>query len=555
MQVELGKRIPMPDGVELAADLYLPDGPGPFPVVVTRTPYNKSGDTRHASRFTQRSMAYLVQDCRGKFWSNGRFHPFDEAEDGHATLDWIANQSWCNGRIGMFGASYLGYVQVAAAGGGHEALKCIAPACTPARLFSQWTRYDGCFALANTTRWAFDHTADRTRPPAHFSDWTDIWQTRERAPLLRKLGCNLPWLRHWIDHDCLDDYWAPLQSRNASYATIKTPALHRGGWFDHCGAFSTVEHYVKLRARAATDTARTGQRLLMFPTGHSKYGQSDYGDWDFTQTATQRLQSLEQSFFEMHLRDIDSGFSKQAPVQIFLMGRNRWLDLEDWPVPGTQKQRWYLDSDGTAGDTSAGGTLSLNEPCRADADTYVYDPDDPCPVCGGPHYWGLGLDNIGPRDQQPILGRNDVLLFRSAPLNKPLNVIGEGLLDAWLLTNVPDTDLVTKLCVEEPDNARITCLSVGSLRCRFRNGFSKPTPLAEDTPERVEVKLSPLAYTFPSGSRLAVLVTSSSFPRILPNPNTMEPTFSTAPAQKARNAILHEPAHASALVLPVVEDV
>ena len=147
MRACLLHRVPMSDGVHLATDVWLPAGKGPFPVLLTRTPYHKTGALQAAKTYTDWGYAFVVQDTRGKYDSEGAFYPLaDEQRDGHDTLDWIAEQSWCNGRVGLVGKSYLGIVQIPAASGGHDVLKCVVPGVAPNSFFRDWIRYDGCFA-------------------------------------------------------------------------------------------------------------------------------------------------------------------------------------------------------------------------------------------------------------------------------------------------------------------------------------------------------------------------------------------------------------------------
>ena len=184
MKTLIHRMVPFADG-GLATDVYLPAGPGPFPVVLVRTPYHRSGLQALAPRFVERGYAFVTQDCRGKFDSDGSFTPLVfEAEDGLATLDWIANHSWCNGRIGMWGRSYLGIVQIPAAISGHQALRCIAPSVAPGSFFRDWLRYDGCFALANAVSWSLTHATCRTQPAMQHFDWGSciVWTESRRLP-------------------------------------------------------------------------------------------------------------------------------------------------------------------------------------------------------------------------------------------------------------------------------------------------------------------------------------------------------------------------------------
>jgi len=195
------------------------------------------------------------------------------------------------------------------------------------------------------------------------------------------------------------------------------------------------------------------------------------------------------------------------------------------------------------------GRLTLENPGAAFADRYTYDPTDPTPTRGGPIYWGL--DPLGPVDQRAVLDRPDVLYYRSDPLPDELAVVGEVNLDLWIASSAPDTDFIAKLCVVEKDG-RVTCLTLGSLRCRYRESWSDPTPLEPGQPTQIRLQMGHLAYVYPAGSRLALIVTSSDFPRILPHPNTMAPTWTESSPQVARQQVLHDTQCPSRLELPVL---
>ena len=211
MQMLLCRKVPAFDGINLATDVYLPDGPGQFPCVITRTPYSRAGLRGTARQFTERGYAYTIQDCRGKYDSDGIFTPLvDEARDGHATIDWVANQKWCNGRIGIWGRSYLGIFQVPAASGGHEALKCIAPSVAPGSFFRDWLRYDGCLALGNAIRWSLTHATCHTQPPLNHFTWEELNSLADLDAIAARVGFETPVLSQWAEHDRYDDYWEEI---------------------------------------------------------------------------------------------------------------------------------------------------------------------------------------------------------------------------------------------------------------------------------------------------------------------------------------------------------
>ena len=537
-------------GGDLATDVYLPPGAGPFPVVLQRTPYHRRVLEALAPTFVQAGYAYVVQDCRGKWDSGGQFTPLvHEAEDGLTTLDWVANQSWCNGRIGMWGRSYHGIVQIPAAISQHEALGCIAPSVAPGSFFRDWLRYDGCFALGNAVRWGLTHATCRTQPAmAHFC-WDELNQLDGVEAIARRAGFATPCLADWVGHDTYDEYWATLD-QDTMYSRVTVPGLHAGGWFDHLTR-TQYEAYRAISEAGATPAARSGQRMLIGPWGHQTMSNlgaehTHYGDWAFGEDANLDVLKYEMRFLNLHLRDIDDGLSDEPRVRVFLMGENRWVSLDDWPATSTQTHAWHLDGE----DHSSCG-LRPDGSGAVGARSYTYDPRDPVPTLGGAVYWGL--EQRGPVDQRSSIQRADVLTYRSDPLDAPVTVIGNLELDLHIVCDRQDTDIVARLCVEEASGA-VICLTLGSLRCRFRDSWSDPSALEPDTPTQLTIQLGQTAYTFAAGSRIVLTVTSSDFPRILPHPNHMAPLFEGEPVI-AHTQILHGREHASHLRLPVVEGV
>jgi len=359
-------------------------------------------------------------------------------------------------------------------------------------------------------------------------------------------------LRDIAEHDTDDAYWERI-NQWPMHPKIRVPGLHTAGWFDHVSS-GIFEGYQRIRDLGATEKARTGQRLYVGPWEHLILKSGDthrrHGIWDFGQDADVPPAQHHLRFFDLHLKDIDDGFSEEAPVRVFLMGENRWLDLPDWPPPDAEMQRWHLDSDGNAHGQRGDGRLSREELKASTADSIVYDPENPTPTCGGQIFWNM--EPKGPRDQRHLLERDDVLFYRSDVLAEPLTVIGDVGLDLTVATDVEDTDIVAKLCVVE-SNGSVTCIILGSFRCRYREGFDKRVPMQRDEPAQLKLRLSQLAYTFPAGSRIALTITSSDFPRIQPHTNTMVKPWQPATPVVAHTKILHGGGLAASLNLPVVE--
>lgn len=554
MRTLVCRKYPTEGGLLLAADVYLPDGPGPFPVILTRTPYDRVAHLgENAPHFVKRGYAYVAADCRGRYESDGQFtRMFDEVTDGQATIDWIANQGWCNGRIGLWGISYGGVFQAPAAVGGHAAIRCLCPGVICARFFENWSRYDGCFALQNPLWWVMLHGTGRTAPPTQHLDWSDLFQMKSLDQVERAVGFELPILRAIAEHDAEDDYWKQIDQW-PMHPRIRVPGLHTTGWFDHVSS-GQYEAYQRIRDLGATEAARRGQRLFVGPWGHLILQTGDqhrrYGIWDFGEAADVSVLAYHLRFFDLHLKDVDDGIGGEPPVRVFLMGENRWLDLQDWPPAGAGIQPWHLDSRENAHGQRGNGVLTREAPATSAADAFTYDPADPAPTCGGQIFWNM--EPTGPRDQRHLLERDDTLFYQSAPLEKPLAVIGDVSLDLTMASDVDDTDIVAKLCVVER-NGSVTGILVGSFRCRYREGWDKRVPLQHGEPTPLRIRLAQLAYVFPEGSRIGLTITSSDFPRIQPHSNTMAKPWEPAAPVVAHTRVMHGGGIRAALNLPVVE--
>jgi len=552
MRVLIGRMVPTEDNAELATDVYLP-GPGKWPVVLIRTSYFRGDSLPFAEQFFKHGIGFVIQDVRGKYDSTGKFEPLVyEAVDGHNTIDWIANQPWSNGDVGLYGVSYLGIVQVPAASGQHEALKCICPSAAPGNFFRDWIRYDGCFAWSNAVFWLLNHATLPNRTTMQHIDKTKLWSGRTVQEVEQYAEMKLPWLAKWCEHDTDDAFWQSL-NQDRMHEKIKVPGMHVGGWFDHLtrGQFNA---YRSITDNGATSIAREHQRLFIGPWGHMNIFkdaeiQRNYGDWDFGEASNIDVRAEEIRFIKYHLRGEDDGYANIPRAKIFVMGLNRWLDFADWPIPGTQYQQWHLTSNGKANTRHGDGKLAPEEPATKQSDSYTYDPANPVPTIGGNIYWGNA--KCGPVDIRETLDRDDVLVYRADPVDKPLTVIGEVELSVTLQTDVEDTDLVAKFGVELPSGEMIV-LTVGSLRLKFRDSWTDPTPLTPGNPVTVKLHLSQIGYQFAPGSRPFVSLTSSDFPRILPNTNTLQ-IFGNP--RIARHSVLTGSGALSCLILPVVEGI
>ncbi len=569
--------VPMRNGAILRADIYRPDVDTPLPAILCRLPYNKDDwmmqmEAVHPLRACDAGYAVVYQDTRGRWASEGEFYPFiHEAQDGYDTVEWLAAQPWCDGNIGMTGASYFGATQWLAASAQPPHLRAIFPVVTGSDYYEGWTYQGGAFQLGFTLLWVLmafaPDTAARWRRPdvtERLLKAIDDIETHYRhtplstLPILRETQIA-DYFFDWLAHSSNDAYWQAI-APNRRYGQVQVPAFNVGGWYD-CFASGTVENFVRMRQEGASDIARSGQRLLMGPWAHGKWT-GDYPDLSYGITSSADgidLHGLALRFFDRHLKGLDNGFDQEAPVRIFVMGENRWREEWEWPLARTQFTPWFLHSDGRAngaGYSAAGGSLDPAIPAGGEpADLYLYDPRQPVPTAGGATFLPslrLGA-NAGPRIQREIEARGDVLVYSSMPLAQPLEVTGPVGFELWATTTAPDTDFVVRLCDVWPDGeSRLAC--EGILRTRFHAGFEQPNLITPGRVYHYHIDLGPTSHVFLAGHRLRIDITSSSFPRFDVNPNTGRPLGVDGPTdvRPALQAVLHTSNFPSHVMLPVI---
>jgi putative CocE/NonD family hydrolase len=536
----------MRDGVVLRADVYRPDTDVPVPAVVNRTPYDRSFALVPPAAIdpevaTEAGLALVCQDVRGQYGSEGEFYTFaTEAADTYDTVEWAAAQPWCCGAVGMSGRSYAGAVQWLGATARPPHLRALFPVVTGSDYYHGWIYQGGAFQLGFNLF------------------WTRLMNDPKGATRLEELYRHLPlrtvpvvqdssrarYYFDWLAHPTDDAYWRAL-SINRRYEQIDVPAFVVGGWFD-IFLGGTLENFTGLRERGGSEAARTATRLLVGPWAHgSTYGPYPDHSFDlFGPQAAVDLADLQVRFFRRHLlgEDAEDG----APVRIFVMGENRWRDEREWPLARARGQRWHL---------RAGGELSPEDPGDEAPDEFVHDPTDPAPTIGGPTSLPALFmrTNSGPLDQKRVEGRSDVLVYTSAPLERPLEVTGPMSAVLHAATGARDADWVVKLCDVDPEGmSRI--LAEGVLRARFREGFEREQPLEPGRPYRYAIDLVATSNVFLPGHRIRVVVAGSSFPRFDRNPGTGKPLGTDRPEDltAARQTVFHDAARPSHVVLPVV---
>jgi putative CocE/NonD family hydrolase len=559
----LGVGVPMRDGVQLSTDVYFPDAPGPFPVILIRTPYSNNVDyvVQDAIYFAARGYAVAIQDVRGRFDSDGEWVPFvHEAEDGYDAQEWCGTQPWSTGKVGTSGASYVALTQWLPAPLRNPHLAAMAPRVGFSNLYHNWVYTGGAFQLGFNLRWGAIQMHTRTSQVQY------LWMPTEQhlstlvwhLPLVtgdENAGRRCEFYKEWIRHPTYGPYWERLGNVEAAYDRIDVPAYGFGGWYD-VFLQGTLNNFMGVRAKAASERARRGQKVLIGPWIHSlgeRGTQSRTGDIDFGPEALVDLRREELRWFDYWLRGVDDGIATEPPVRVFVMGANRWRAAEAWPIPGTRYVEHYLRGGGRANSLFGDGRLDRRPPAEEPPDRFAYDPDDPAPTLGGSTCCGEDVTPIpmGPRDQRPAEWRPDVLCYTTPPLEADVEVTGPIKLVLWAASTAPDTDFTAKLVDVFPSGYAMN-VAQGIIRARFRESFEQPSLLEPGRIYRYEIDCWSASNLFQRGHRIRVEISSSNFPQFDRNPNTGRLFGLDAELRPATQTVYHDAAHPSHILLPVV---
>jgi len=543
-------RVPMRDGIELSTNVFLPEAQGPFPVILTRTPYGKGDANNSDARFyASQGYVYVSQDCRGRGPSQGVWEPHrNEADDGHDAQGWLLEQPWCNGKIGTTGGSYVGFTQWIAAPEAGDYLKCMFTVVPLMDCYD--TQYvGGALNLALAMGWGSDmsyrggngartQTWDEQR-------WLEAFRTLPLCEWDKAIGRKVQYLRDWVAHPTFDDYWAKVGVRD-KWEQICVPTLVIGGWYD-IFAKPVLENTNAVKKLSRCEQVRRQQYVIMGPWSHG-VGPAKVGDLDFGPRANVRLRELESRWFDYWLKGKDTKVEQWPALRIFVMGRNDWRDENEWPLERTQFTPYYLHSAGSANTLDGDGRLDPAAPRDEPQDHFVYDPMDPVPTLGG---CNLMACPIGPHDQRTAERRRDVLVYTSQPLEKELEVTGPVKVVLYAASSAPDTDWTGKLVDVHPDG-RAFNLCDGILRARYRESDRKLTLIEPDKVYRYEIDLWVTSNVFLPGHRLRIEVSSSNFPHFDRNPNTGHELGADSEMRSAAQTIYHDAEHPSHVLLPII---
>ncbi len=538
--------VTMRDGVGLATDVYLPEGVGPFPTILTRMPYGKTEPYCHmpviADYWVRKGYAAVVQDVRGKWASEGKFEPNlnrNEVPDGYDTIDWIAKQPWSNGRVAMWGESYYGFTSYAGATSGHPALVCVAPGDISLDRYKATFRY-GCLQLNTVGTWAISMT-DQT-----YQDLSrlDYWHL-PLAAMADAAGASSEYFDQLVSNPAQSSFWEE-RSVLAGYETIRIPVLHWGGWYDNYLG-PTIADW---RRMADNNAQACHQHLFIGPWDHE--GTADQchhvGLLPVAKdTATVRWDTF-CAFFDRYLLDIDNGFGDDGAVRYFVMGADAWRSSATWPPTGTRSTAIYLRSGGMANTFSGDGRLAYEPPGENEpADSFTYDPADPVADTLEIDCWALA-GQMG--DRRPVQARNDVLVYSTASLSMPLELTGPITAQIFFASSAPDTDVTVALTDVSPDGSA-NLIQDGILRARYRDDNVSGAPLEADSVYELTIDVWSTSYLVQSGHSLRVEISSSCFNRYDRNLNTGEPFGRGATPVKARQTVFHDAERPSHIMLPI----
>ncbi|HXY23606.1 MAG TPA: CocE/NonD family hydrolase [Candidatus Acidoferrum sp.] len=546
----------MRDGVTLRADIYRPKADGKFPVLLVRTPYDKTNETIFGLKGAARGFVVIAQDVRGRFTSEGEWYTFQhESQDGYDTVEWAAALPYSNGKVGMFGGSYVGATQFLAAIAKPPHLAGICPNVTASNYHDGWTYQGGAFEQWFNESWstglAENTMRRRMERNADALGGTKVLPLNSYPVLEATSSTGIaPYFTDWLAHPNFDDYWKQISIED-HYAQIQVPVFNLGAWYD-IFLGGTLKNYARLKTEAGTEAARRGQRLMVYVGGHAGWvGQRKIGALDFGEKAPFDIDELTLRWYDSLLKGEANGIEKEKPVRIFVMGKNEWREEEDWPLARAKNTRYYLHSGGAANGLGGNGSLTAAAPTEEKPDQYVYDPSDAVPSIGGPLCCSALPTGIGPQDQRAAEGRNDVLVYTTPAFAKDTEVTGPVSLDLYVSSSAVDTDFTGKLVDVWPDGFAQN-LTEGILRLRYRNTQEEPELANPGETYHITVDLWATSNVFLAGHKLRLEVSSSNFPRFDRNLNTGEDQARGTRMIKATNVIYHDKARPSALILPIV---
>ncbi len=533
IDAQLNVRVKMRDGVELSTFVYIPEGKGPWPVMLCRTPYGAMCKGDGVYEWPDREYVYVGQDCRGRGLSEGDFSAWiQEVNDGEDMMKWLHSQVWCNGHVCMYGGSYPGGTQNGLALSGDNYLSCITPClCGPECYHTMYN--GGALRLRWQLGWLVGQCSERHLP----LNAMDMAATGK---------VNKFW-REALTHPTEDEFWQP-SSMLLNLNRIKAPMFMRSGWFD-LFIFGMLEQFAGVRKHAGSDAARKYSRLIVGPWPHD-INRTNIGDVVYPDHAKiLDLYEQEKAYMDYFTAERGDYNPEVAPLKIFVMGVNQWRDEYEWPLARTRWTKCFISSNGKANSCNGDGRLSFqSDPGASDCDKFKYDPMNPVPTCGGA--WDFS-ERAGQHYQDEIEKRQDVLVYTGDVLKENLEITGKVEAHIFASSSAPDTDFTVKL-VDCDENGRPLSITDGIIRARYRNNKPEGELLEPGKVYEFIIVCNPTSYTLLAGHRLRIEISSSNFPAFARNLNTAELPDSGVNMAVAEQQIMHCSEYQSYINLPII---
>lgn len=544
-------RTPMRDGVELSSDVWMPAEGGPFPTIIVRTPYLKTMAIETfslagwATYFAERGYAVVIQDVRGRGDSDGKFgFFFQEGEDGHDTIEWMAAQPWANGDVCTAGVSYLGTDQWLAAREHPPSLRCMVATAAAGRWMHELPHYGGAWMMSWALAWIND-TSGRNSQSANMQG-IDMESVYWHRPLITQddaMGRDMPLFNDFLENSTFNEYWQRLHFTEEEFRGLDLPILHVTGWFDgdQPGAMFYWDGMM------AHSPAADEQYMLSGPWGHAETfigGTLTLGDMEFEPHALVDNKAEHLAFFDHYLKGSADSYD-QPRARIYVVGAEEWREFDEYPPADVQATSLYLTSGGRANSIVGDGALAWTPP-EADSppDRFTFDPQRPVPG-------SVGEMPLG-EDRTPLHRRDDVLVYTSEEIQEAVEVVGPIVIEFHAATDARDTDFVATIMDVYPDGRAVRLgPRTGVIRARYRNGFDREELLTPGEIERYEIDLGHIAHSFQPGHKIRIDLTSSAYPEIAPNQNTGNPIATDTEWNTARQIIYHSSEYPSRIVLPV----
>ena len=534
----------MRDSIQLSTNIWLPMAEGQYPAIVIRSPYcndQSDYDRLNLQAYIDNGFAVIFQMVRGLGNSEGKFRLFfNEAQDGYDCIEWVAEQDWCNGKVGMDGGSYLGTVQWLAARERPPHLVCIAPSVPAGDYFNEIPYSGGALNIDWAFTWlsAFEGIEFDFEEQGH----TNLEAFRPLISASEKVGADLSILNDILDHQTLDDYWKRIQFSPDDFAKIDIPVFTVTGWFDGDQAGSLFYwHGIEQRSNRKQD-----RFLTIGPWMHADCylgGQERLHEMEFGVQSILPIQQLRINFFNACLKGESEKLADRSRVQVFITGKNEWLKGDQYPPQNIARKKLFLHSNGSANLSNGAGKLTWLAPYEEPTDQFEYDPVNPVPY------------KMGAMDHHDIEQRPDVLVYSSDILDEELTIIGQPELVLFAASDGLDTDFTAKILDVYPDERVVSLTHMqGILRARYRNGMEKTELLTSGKPEEFKIRLAHIGHCFLPGHKIRLEVSSSCFPLIDPNSNTGHNFATDTEVRIARQTVFHDGERPSHLLLPIFFD-